>query len=338
MSEFDLSPHEGSVHGWSQDAGSPPYTLLFVLGSPRSGTTWVQLLLDKSPDVATAPETQIFAYYLDHFRKQWIEEHSGPSARLQGGAGLHRLLSERDFLSLCAHTARYVLDRIWDQAPGASVVLEKSPRHALVADWILAVFPDAHILHVIRDPRDASASIMEAGRSWGGSWAPTNPIDAARLWRVHVEKARESDHGNRRYVEIRYEELKKSPASVLYDLLQWLDIPQDIAFCEEAAEACALDRLRSHSESSETAPLPVPGKRSPKGFFGKGTVGGWTDRVSRPSAACIERVCFDIMNELGYEPEIVSSGRRSPRIVAHDLIQRFREMVDWQLERLKRHI
>lgn len=320
----------------------PPYTLLFVVGSPRSGTTWVQLLLDKSPDVATAPETQIFAYYLDHFRKQWLVEHTGPAAELQGGAGLCRLLSDEDFLELCAHSARFVLDRIRDRRPDASVVLEKSPRHAVIADWILDVFPDAFILHVIRDPRDAAASMMEAARSWGRGWAPPNPIDAARLWRVHVEGARRARGKTQRYREVRYETLRESPGSVLSDVLEWLEIPQDEGFCRDAAEACALDRLRKKSTSpsgeENSGSMPVPGGRSPKGFFGRGSVGGWKDRIGRRNARSVESVCYGLMKELGYEPVLVSSGRRTSRILLHDAIKRVRESVDWQLQRLLEHV
>jgi hypothetical protein len=34
--------------------------LVFLVGAPRSGTTWVQLLLSRSSSVVTAQETDLF--------------------------------------------------------------------------------------------------------------------------------------------------------------------------------------------------------------------------------------------------------------------------------------
>lgn len=307
------------------------YRTLFLVGCPRSGTTWVQLLLGQSPRVATAPETQIFSYYLDQFRRQWGIEHTGPSAKEQGGAGLSRLLSEEDFLELCGHTALRVLDRIHQKKRGADVVLEKSPRHALLVDWILDIFRDAFILHVVRDPRDAAASIVEAGRSWGRGWAPRNPIDAGRMWRAHVEGARQAKKKTSRYLEVRYEDLREEPVSGLGKILDWIGIPASREFCVKAVESCALDRMR---ESRGTSERPTPGTKSPRGFFGRGQVGGWEQRIGHSGARSVESVCFDLMVSYDYEPKLVSSDRRSPRIFLHDGIQRVRESIDWQLQRL----
>lgn len=315
-----------------------PYRTLFVVGCPRSGTTWVQLLLDGSPEVVTAPETQIFAYYLDGFRRQWVEEHDGPNTRLQGRAGLSRLLSDEEFRELCARTARFVLDRIHAGAPEATVVVEKSPRHAVLMPWILDVLPDAWVLHVMRDPRDTAASLLDAGRSWA-TWAPRNPIDAGRLWKAQVEGARRAAASTDRYREVRYEALRERPAEELAGILEWLELPADPETCRRSVEACELERLKKRGgDGGGEDGLPVPGERSPRGFFGRGSVGGWTRRLSRGQARLVEAVCHDTMVELGYEPELVTGERRLARIVAHDALRRVRGAVDWRLQRLLNRI
>lgn len=45
----------------------------FVIGCPRSGTTWAQLLLDRDPEVDAAPETHILSFYLVRVRRQMHE-------------------------------------------------------------------------------------------------------------------------------------------------------------------------------------------------------------------------------------------------------------------------
>jgi hypothetical protein len=308
-----------------------PFRTLFVVGCPRSGTTWVQLLLARHPQVATAPETQIFAFYLDHFRRQWRWEHEGPGRKHQGQAGLSRLLSEDEFIELCALTAGRVLDKIAGRTPGAKVVVEKSPRHALEADFIQRVFPDAYFLHVVRDPRDTAASLLAAGRSWA-PWAPRNAIAAARLWTSCVAGARRVS-GTDRYLEVGYEALRSNAAGQLQAITRWLGIPQDHAACEETVRACELARLQKDAGNGQ---LPLPGEKSPTGFFRNGEVGSWRHELSRSDVRVIEQICGPLMASAGYQR--AGDGRRSLRIRVHDSIQLVREKIDWQLQKLVRTV
>jgi len=307
------------------------YKKLFIIGCPRSGTTWVQLLLARHPLIATAPETQIFAYYLDHFRRQWRHEHEGPGRKHQGRAGLSRLLSEEDFLELCGRTATQVLDKIATRSPNATVVAEKSPRHALEAEFIQRVFPDAYFLHVVRDPRDTAASLLAAARSWA-PWAPRNTVGAARLWLTCVEGARRVA-GGERYKEVRYETLRANAVDEVRAIANWLGVEWDENAVDEAVRACELSRLQKENGEGE---LPLPGAKSPAGFFRNGAVGGWRDELKRSDVRVIEQICSPLMETFGYER--VTDGRKSLRIPLHDGIQRVRESVDWQLERLVRKV
>lgn len=308
---------------------------LFVVGCPRSGTTWLQLLLDHHPRVVTAPETQIFAYYLDGFRRQWRHEHEGPGRAYQGNAGLSRLLSQEEFDDLCRLTASAVLRKIALRDTGADLVVEKSPKHALQADFIRRLYPEACFIHVVRDPRDTVASLLAAGRSWGRGWAPKCAVDAARLWIEHVRAARSVREPSDRYREVRFESLKSDAARTLQGIFDWLGLHADRERCEAAARACELSRLR---RNARRARMPVPGERSPAGFFRKGTVGGWRDDLSAADLRVVEFICRETMIDLGYEP--VLRERRSPPLALrlHDAIQRVRESVDWQLERLLRRV
>lgn len=291
----------------------------------------MQLLLNERPEIATAPETQIFAYYLDAFRRQWRVEHEGPAAKEQGGAGLSRLLSEEEFRDLVRENADFVMARIHQRRPSARIVAEKSPRHALLARWILEVYPEAFILHVLRDPRDTVASILEAGWSWGRGWAPRHPVDASRLWVDHVKGARAAAEVTSRYLEVRYEDLRADPAKGLSKILEGLRIEHTREECVHAAEACDLDRLRS---GSDTTDRPTPGGQSPTGFFGKGRVGSWEARLGKRTTRIVEWICAEEMREAGYEPSFSRSKRTTASIRLHDLIARSRESIDWQLQKL----
>lgn len=328
----ESSPRAGES---KNEDGGTHFRPVFVVGCPRSGTTWVQLLLAEHPEVVTAPETQIFAYYLDHFQRQWRREHEGPAAEEQGTVGLSRLLSDQEFDALCRATALRVLRRIATRNPEAGTVVEKSPRHALHVEWIHRLLPEARFLHVIRDPRDTVSSLIAAGRSWGRGWAPKGPVDAARRWVRNVESALRGRDFGELYSEIHYEELKEDAAAAVQRIYRWLELHSEDEICERAAEACRLDRLQTAADGEER---PLPGEDSPDGFFRKGEAGGWQDDLTAGQVRVIEHVCRELMGDLGYERSRSGRLRPTARIAVHDGLQRIREAVDWQLERVIRRV
>lgn len=138
-------------------------TWVFILGAPRSGTTWTQLLLSQHPEVSTSPETHLVDGYLAplHERVRWEQERDM--------TGLTSVLPEDELRRLFAEFAASVLGSVSSRAEeGASVFVEKTPQNALHLDVLLEHFPGARFLHVIRDPRDVAASMLAASRSWGG--------------------------------------------------------------------------------------------------------------------------------------------------------------------------
>lgn len=70
--------------------------LVFVIGCPRSGTTWVQIMLCQHPRVATSQETHLFSNYVRHMYQQWQAEKSA-TGELRS-VGLPTLLDEKEFL------------------------------------------------------------------------------------------------------------------------------------------------------------------------------------------------------------------------------------------------
>ncbi len=81
--------------------------LVFLVGAPRSGTTWLQLLLSRSPAIVTAPETHIFSLFLRSMVDQWnrIQE---TGERI----GLNQVLSEEEFRGLLRSTSGFVFAKI----------------------------------------------------------------------------------------------------------------------------------------------------------------------------------------------------------------------------------
>jgi len=270
--------------------------LLFVVGCQRSGTTWVQLLLAQHPAIATHNETFLFVY-LDEMRSRWTNE---PMHFRHRHVGLTRLLSGKEFDDLCRDFASGVLDKIRRSRPEAAVVLEKTPDHILHGETILALFPDAHVLHVVRDPRSVVASLLAASRlDWGQNWAPKGIRAAAETWREAIEASRTLAAKAIHYHEVRYEALMADTAKEVSAIFSWLGEPCSPDFVERAVAACRIENLKTISVPV-SAPWNVAAE--PAGFFRRGEIEGWRTDLTPSQVRKVEYYLVDLMREWGYAP------------------------------------
>lgn len=306
---------------------SPMPRHVFVVGCPRSGTTWIQLLLAQHPIIATSQETHLFSAYLGHAMRVWEREKRAMDGRRQ--VGLTAVIGWEEFRRACRAFTDTVFDAIMGAHPGAELMLEKTPAHTEWAEQILMLYPEAAFVHVIRDPRDVVCSLRSAGASWGRHWAPTNVSDGARLWRERVESGLRIARLTSRYHEVRYEDLVEDAAAALAKVCRFLDLPIEHDFCRRAAEACRLDRLQA-DEPEENVDSPWRLATEPEGFFRRGQPRGWREELTSSALRRVEYLASPTMAELGYEP-VTSTKRRSFRLA-------LRMGLEWRFERVCRRI
>jgi len=268
---------------------------VFLVGAPRSGTTWLQLLLSQHPAFVTSQETALFSSYLSEFRARWTFETS--SRESEAFSGLSTVLSEAAFKELCRSMADRVFAEIRKARPEAEVILEKTPNHVFEADFILSLYPDAYFVHLVRDPRSVVASLRATSRSWGAHWAARGTVANARQWRASVESGRNIAAGTQRYRQIRYEDLMADGAGQLQQLFEWLGRPVDIDFCADAVESCRIEKLREGRSGAAQDQSP---RVKPEGFFRAAKAQGWREELSTTQIGIIERVAGDLMAEFGY--------------------------------------
>jgi hypothetical protein len=80
---------------------------------------------------------------------------------------------------------------------------DKTPQYVEHIPLIIRLFPNAKILHIIRDGRDVSLS-------WQLRWfGPKNTFHAAKLWKRYVSTGISAGHNlpEEQYLEIRYDTL-----------------------------------------------------------------------------------------------------------------------------------
>lgn len=192
--------------------------LIFAFGVPRSGTYWLQRILGAHGDVAEVPsETGLFSGGIQPLFEVFHHGARGSQAPGQMYVDRGELLdATRDF---CDRVLAGSLD------PDARYLSERTAAHVFCVAEIAAVYPDAKLVHIIRDGRDVARSLR--GRDWG----PSTVREAAEWWRSGIEGARAAAPAGG-YTEIRYEELLAEPEPVIRDLYEWLALsagPDEIA-------------------------------------------------------------------------------------------------------------
>lgn len=111
---------------------------IFILGCPRSGTTYLGNVLEMIPGVSYYFEPPIIKYYT---RLIYEGKVSDKSATL--------------FYRLCFRSLLLF-------APGTGTrVIEKNPNHTWIADTLIKIFPDALFIVITRDGRDTAASLLQ---------------------------------------------------------------------------------------------------------------------------------------------------------------------------------
>ena len=263
------------------------------MGSPRSGTTWLQLMLASSQCVATSNETHLFSAYLVSQFETWQEFEQSTRQ-----IGLNQLMSEAEFLALNKHFADDVMHRILGKKPNASVILEKTPDH--VRRWrdILKIYPEAYFLLIVRDPRAVTASMRAASRDWGSRFAPSSIIENCARWRWFVEEGRRIKRSTTNVMELRYEDLKKDCTTELRHIFAWMGLTHLADECSQIAERHQIAYLRSRRLTG----TPWDLSEEPDEFYRKGEIDSWKDELTPTQTYLIEFLTRDLMNFYGYVP------------------------------------
>ncbi|MEP4805692.1 MAG: sulfotransferase [Hyphomicrobiales bacterium] len=256
--------------------------ICFVVGAPRSGTTWLQRLLQIHPEICGGEESHfftLFAHPLSHADEMYYKERRiGPLI----------YIAREDFEGAIANLWDDIFQELYKENPDSRVHLEKTPFHALCLNEISRVFPEAKVIFLARDSRAVASSLVHAGRSWGARWAPTSYKDAAAIWLQHVKAVQKwrEQHKSAQFLFIRYEDLVDNTSQVLGEVLDFL-LPQSAVL--------SVDELIKKYESS------VQTTKDPSGFTRLRGIKGWQKDMPLYAKWVIWRNTRRKMRELGYE-------------------------------------
>jgi hypothetical protein len=304
--------------------------LVLLIGSPRSGTTWLQSMLGAHGAIATPQETDLFRLYLEPLAEAWDSQLGNLRTHGDGATrrvkGLPAVFSQEQFDRLARHFVETMIDEVNAWKPGAEVVLEKSPGHSMSTDVVQRFWPEASFIHLIRDGRDVAASLVAASHSWGEAFAPKDVAVAAHLWRTRVEAARRAVSAPGGYTELRYEDLHANGPVTLQRAFTACGIAVDLEHCARLLEEFAFEAQR---EAGAIAPSILTGgevgdgaRSEPAGFFRKGSVGSWRSEWGAAQRAAFAQHAGELLVELGYEPDSRWAGSAATALQARGRVLR----------------
>ncbi|GAA1731193.1 sulfotransferase [Isoptericola hypogeus] len=249
----------------------PPF---FVIGAPRSGTSYLVQVLDRHPEILLTNETRVMT-----FMHRALTRHSKDRMALMA----ERQLFLETFRSHVPGIVRDFYRRL-----GATDEMrwgDKFPHYADaktdpgLLDDVARLFPRCQFVHITRDGRDVVTSLVDKG------WVDLE--EACDVWTRHVEASRAIGRkvGPRRYHELRYEDLVADGVAATHRLLEFLGL-------DPAPEVD--DFLREQDEER----TPFSGATTPPGAIGRP---GWAERLSPDQLTTVETHLAPALAALGYD-------------------------------------
>jgi len=283
------------------DANQRKFAPVFVLGSPRSGTTLLyDMLLSSGGFAVYLAESNVFNVLGPRFgnfgsretRKQVLNAWS--NSKLFRATGLSSADIEKRILEDCRNTGdflRIVMDEMV-RAQGMQRWAENSPEGLLHLPAIKQQIPSALILHIIRDGRDVAMSLGKLKYVRPLPWEKRQSLlGAGAYWEWMVEHGRRygSLFGSD-YHEIHFEDLVSSPQQTLNEIGRFLDHDLDY------------ERIRRVGYGSVSKPNTSFSAESPNA--GHSPVGRWKKGFSPQQLAKFERMIGPTLRKLGYETSV----------------------------------
>ncbi|MSR46014.1 MAG: sulfotransferase [Planctomycetes bacterium] len=263
--------------------------LLFVVGAPRSGTTLLRAMLNRHSRIGLCDET-FFVYWVAQ-RQRVFGDLADPARRARA---IDRFLETRRILRLGLDLAALrgclqqeavsypaffaALLRFYSRAQGKPIGGEKTPQHALSSRTLLDWYPEARLIHLVRDPRDVVASLKRM------PWGSGSRLGDAQTWNACVMGA-EACSADPRFLRVRYEDVVAAPDSALERLCAFVGVAFEPAMLETSAKKTDrwwFDRAQGALEKSR--------------------VERWRSELTQDEIAVVEHVAGKALSQHGYVP------------------------------------
>lgn len=270
---------------------------VFVLGSPRSGTTLLyDMLLSSGGFAVYLAESNVFNLLVPRFgdlrsrsnRERLLE--AWLASKLFRASGLDANHIRQRILADCTSGGdflRIVMTEICTRQ-GMLRWAENSPEAMLYLPIVKQLIPDALVVHIIRDGRDVASSLGRVRYVRPFPWENRYGLIGCGLyWEWIVQKGRQFGRAlGGDYLEVHFEDLLARPQETLDQIGRFIDQPLDYATIQSVAYASVSKPNTSFKDQSASA------KFNP--------VGRWKTGFSPEELARFEQLVGKTLQEVGY--------------------------------------
>lgn len=278
--------------------------LFFIGAHPKSGTTWLQVMLNAHPDISCRGEghlpnhlgPSLESAVRDHNKyidlKNTSEFREFPPFPAFGKEQFYYLLGSAVALAL-------MQSGNWRHK---RAVGEKTPNNVLYFPLLQRVFPHAKFLQVVRDGRDCAVSgwfhnlrvnAAAAKREYGTF---ERFIEcAARSWAVYVDRglgfcASCPDDG----MTVRYEDMWARPHDTLRAVLRFLGVDDSPAVVQHCLDEAAFEKMSGGRR---------PGMEDRTSLMRRGEPGNWYAHFTPEANRAFLAIARKVIERCGYPGE-----------------------------------
>jgi Sulfotransferase family len=270
---------------------------VFLLGSQRSGTTMLRLMMNNHPNLAIPHETAFITIYHKKLHSYGDLSDRDNARRLLDDVSQHLLVKRGKLITdpeavlrRPINSYRDFIDAIFEvyaDSLGRARWGDKTPFYTPDIDILHGIFPDAKFLHIVRDGRDVILS--QKSIEWMSSNLPRLILDWQ--WKTTIAHKVGAVMGEN-FLEIRYEDLVREPETVLRKICSFIDEPYDpamLSYSEKAQEVVPAESLKWHRNSIKP---PDPSQ-----------LGKWKTGLAKAERVIFEQLAGDTLDLFGYERE-----------------------------------
>lgn len=198
-----------------QGYGDPSTLPVFVVGMPRSGTTLTEQIIAAHPEGGGAGELR----RISRIRQSLSEDDKNPTRVFE------RMVERGP--DGCRKLAAMYVSVLKFLAPSAKRVVDKMPHNFVALGFIAIFFPNARIVHCLRNPADNFISAFQNEMNAQHSYAYA-PEDYALYYKEYLRLMKHwKELLPGRIFDFSYEELTARPEEKVRQLLEFLGLPWD---------------------------------------------------------------------------------------------------------------
>lgn len=198
---------------------------IFVIGSPRSGTTVLGKCFAKHPKIAGAEESLFLLLMWTIFSDLYLGDNKRKFSFLKDYTNIEEMLE-----SIKCFSDRIITGLIEKQ--NKVYYIDHTPWYGMIFPFINLLYPDAIFIHLIRDGRRVVRSLSNSYKN-GFGWAGKNIQERSELWANVVKHGiKIKAYLPQQYLEVKYEDFYEHPVGVLKSISKFVNLDFNQAMIE----------------------------------------------------------------------------------------------------------